>query len=53
MCSFTTSVVKSHGVEKKFRLGMLNQTAGQGLIDNCEGCGENFLHKGIMLTRQS
>jgi hypothetical protein len=36
---------------EKFRLGKLNQTAGQGLIDNSEGCGENFLHKGIILTQ--
>ena len=27
--------------EKKVRLGILNQTAGQGLIDDSEGCGKN------------
>jgi hypothetical protein len=36
---------------EKFRLGKLNQIAGQGWIDNSEGCGENFFHKGIILTQ--
>jgi len=32
--------VKTPWLGEKVRLGMLNQTAGQGLIDDSEGCGK-------------
>jgi hypothetical protein len=47
MCSFRNQRCEKQWLEEKVRLGMLNQTAGQGLIDNSEGCGKICLHKGI------
>ena len=35
-----TRGVKPPWLGEKVRLGMLNQTAGQGLIDDSEGCGK-------------
>ena len=32
--------MKTPWLGEKVRLGMLNQTAGQGLIDDSEGCGK-------------
>jgi hypothetical protein len=44
-CSFRNQSCEKPWLGEKFRLGMLNQIAGQGLIDNSEGYGKYFLHK--------
>jgi hypothetical protein len=36
---------------RKVQTRDVKSNCSQGLIDNSEGCGENFLHKGIMLTQ--
>jgi hypothetical protein len=49
-CSFRNQRCEKPWLGEKDRLGMLNQTAGQGLIDDSEGCGK-IGPQGIMLTQ--
>jgi hypothetical protein len=39
-CCFRNQRCKKPWLGEKVRLAMLNQTVGQGLIDDSEGCGK-------------